>query len=75
MECYCVARNKPIRREITKLQTATVITVKQHLKNFRNVDCVPANHNKGQDTQAKSITVAVCGLVISRLVGLFLATQ
>ena len=25
MECYCVARNKPIRREITKPQTATVI--------------------------------------------------
>ena len=24
MECYCVARNKPIRREITKPQTATV---------------------------------------------------
>ena len=22
MECYCVARNKPIRREITKPQTA-----------------------------------------------------
>ena len=27
MECYCVARNKPIRREITKLQTATVINL------------------------------------------------
>ena len=28
MECYCVARNKPVRHEITKLQTATVkITV------------------------------------------------
>ena len=25
MECYCVARNKPIRHEITKLQTTTVI--------------------------------------------------
>ena len=24
MECYCVARNKPIRREITKPQTTTV---------------------------------------------------
>ena len=27
MECYCVARNKPIRREITKLQTAAVINL------------------------------------------------
>ena len=27
MECYCVARNKLIRREITKLQTATVINL------------------------------------------------
>ena len=27
MECYCVARNKPIRREITKLQTAMVINL------------------------------------------------
>ena len=28
MECYCVAKNKPVRHEITKLQTATVrITV------------------------------------------------
>ena len=27
MECYCVARNKPIRREITKPQTATVISL------------------------------------------------
>ena len=26
MECYCVVRNKPIRREITKPQTATVIS-------------------------------------------------
>ena len=27
MECYCVARNKPIRHVITKLQTATVISL------------------------------------------------
>ena len=27
MECYCVARNKPIRREITKPQTATIISL------------------------------------------------
>ena len=27
MGCYCVARNKPIRRKITKLQTATVISL------------------------------------------------
>ena len=37
----------------------------EHLKNFRNVDCVLANHNKVQDTRAnlknhKLITVAVC---------------
>ena len=25
---------------------------REHLKNFRNVDCVLANHNKVQDTQA-----------------------
>ena len=49
----------------------------EHLKNFRTVDCVLANYNKVQDTQAnlKLITVAVCGLVIARLIGLFLATQ
>ena len=43
----------------------------KHLKNFRNVDCVLANYNKVQDTQEnyKGITLAVCGLVISRLVG------
>ena len=27
MECYCVVRNKPIRREIIKPQTATVISL------------------------------------------------
>ena len=27
MECYCVARNKPIRHEITKPQTAMVISL------------------------------------------------
>ena len=25
---------------------------REHLKNFRNIDCVLANHNKGQDRQA-----------------------
>ena len=25
MECYCVVRNEPMRREITKLQTATTV--------------------------------------------------
>ena len=25
---------------------------REHLKNFRNVDCVMANHNKVQDKQA-----------------------
>ena len=53
---------------------------REHLKNFRSVDCVLANHNKVQDTRAnlknhKLITVAVCGLVILRLIGLFRATQ
>ena len=27
MECYCVARNKPIRREISKPQTAAAISL------------------------------------------------
>ena len=27
MECYCVVRNKPIRHEVTRLQTATVISL------------------------------------------------
>ena len=27
MECYCVVRNMPIRREITKPQTAMVISL------------------------------------------------
>ena len=29
---------------------------REHLKNFRNVDCVLANHNKAQDTQANLTT-------------------
>ena len=47
------------------------------LKNFWNVYCVLANQNKVHDMQAnhKPINVAVCGLVISPLIGLFLATQ
>ena len=53
---------------------------REHLKNFRNVDCVLANHKKVQDKRAnpqnhKLITVVVCGLVTSHLIGLFLATQ
>ena len=49
------------RKEITdlsKLEYSDVITLLSnsencaHLKNFRNVDCVLANHNKVQDTQA-----------------------
>jgi len=44
---------------------------REHLKNFRNVDCVLANRNKVRDTQANlkpqiNYRVAVCGLVISR---------
>ena len=50
------------------------------LKSFRNVDCVLANHKKslGHASKAqnhKLITVALCGFVISRLIGLFLETQ
>ena len=49
------------RKEITdlsKLEYSDVITLlsnsenRAHLKNFRNVDCVLANHNKVLDTQA-----------------------
>ena len=29
---------------------------REHLKNLRNVDCVLANHNKAQDTQANLTT-------------------
>ena len=63
----------------------SIFTVKlsncEHLKNFRNVDCVLANQYKVQDYYAskpqnhKLITVAVCGLVNSHLIGLFLETQ
>ena len=49
------------RKEITdlsKLEYSDVITLlsnsdnREHLKNFRRVDCVLANHNKVKDTQA-----------------------
>ena len=49
------------RKEITdlsKLEYSDVIMLlsnsenREHLKNFRNVDCVQANHNKVKDTQA-----------------------
>jgi len=61
-----------------KIQLLSNSENREHLKHFTNVDCVLANHNKVQDTQAnlhKLITVAVCGLVISHLIGLFLPTQ
>ena len=41
--------------DLSKLEYSDVITLsenREHLKNFRNVDCVLANHNKVQDTQA-----------------------
>ena len=34
MECYCVARNKPIRREITKPQAVCGFEVCLHMLNF-----------------------------------------
>ena len=51
---------------------------REHLKNFRNVDCVLANHKRSsgyisKPQNHKLITVAVCGIVTSRLFGLFLA--
>ena len=46
----------------------------EHLKYFRNVDCVVTNHNEilehsSKPQNHKLITVAVCGLVFSRLIG------
>ena len=41
--------------DLSKLEYSDVITLsenREHLKNFGNVDCVLANHNKVQDTQA-----------------------
>ena len=53
---------------------------REHMKNFRIVDCVVNNHNNVQDTPAKPqnhklTTVAVCCLVFSCPSGYFLATQ
>jgi len=49
---------------------------REHLENFRNVDCVLANHSKVQDTQANlTVTVAVCGLIILRVIGFLLTAQ
>ena len=47
---------------------------REHLKYFRNVDCVVTNHNEILESSSKPqnhklITVAVCGLVLSRLIG------
>ena len=47
---------------------------REHLRNFRNVDCVLANYSKVQEYASKRqnhklITVVVCVLFISRLIG------
>ena len=47
---------------------------REHLRNFRNVDCVLANNSKVQEYASKRqnhklITVVVCVLFISRLIG------
>ena len=53
----------------------------EHLKNFRNVDCVVANNNKVQNMQAnlnkyhKLIATAIRGLVSLCLIGFFLGMQ
>ena len=38
---------------------------REHLKNFRNVDCVLANHNKVQDTQANLKTTNLLPLLFA----------
>ena len=38
--------------KIFPLQLLSNSKNREHLKNFRNVDCVMANHNKVQDKQA-----------------------
>ena len=53
----------------------------EHLKNFRNVDCVVANNNKVQNMQAnlnkyhKLIAIAICSFVFLCLIGFFLGMQ
>ena len=55
----------------------------EHLKNFRNVDCVVANNNKVQNMQANLnkynkqllITVVICSLVFLCLIGFLLGMQ
>ena len=37
---------------ITSIAVTVKLRNREHLKNFRNVDCVLANQNKVQDTQA-----------------------
>ena len=37
----------------------------EHLKNFRNVDCVLANHNKVQDTQVNLKTTNLLPLLFA----------
>ena len=41
-----------ILQELFLNNVITLSENREHLKNFRNVDCVLANHNKVQDTQA-----------------------
>ena len=45
----------------------------ENRENFRNVDCVLANHNKVQDMRAnhKLITVAVCSFLSCALLAYF----
>ena len=38
---------------------------REHLKNFRNVDCVLANHKKVQDTQANLKTTNLLPLLFA----------
>ena len=37
---------------LTSIDVTVKLRNREHLKNFRNVDCVLANQNKVQDTQA-----------------------
>ena len=59
--------------KVTKLLSNS--EYREHLKYFRNVDCVVVtNHNEilehsSKPQNHKLITVAVCGLVFSRLIG------
>ena len=46
MECYCIVRNKPIRHKITKLQTATVISLFWGLLAYPELYCDWPVHNQ-----------------------------